>query len=141
MCYAGIGNRKTPPEGQRLAVRVGRRLAELGWILRTGGAPGADQAFLQGARAGRGRVELFLPWPRYEGFGPEPGVYPAPVPEAFALAAEIHPVWERLSQTVRTLHARNVHQILGPSLVRILGKTRRGFTRSRMAVLGYSRTP
>lgn len=66
--YAGVGSRKAPQEVLGLMERIARRLAVLGWMLRTGGAEGADQAFERGARAGGGTAEVFLPWPGYNGY-------------------------------------------------------------------------
>lgn len=115
--YAGVGSRQTPEPILQIMEKIGRRLAERGFLLRTGGAKGADQAFELGARATGGAVEVFLPWPGYNGYGLEAGVYRGPLStEAFQLAQEVHPAWANLSSGVRKLHARNMHQILGPSL-------------------------
>jgi hypothetical protein len=112
--YAGVGSRKAPEEVLKLMERIGKRLAELGWTLRTGGAEGADQAFERGARAGGGQVEVFLPWPGYNGHGN--GRLERPSVEAFQVAATLHPAWERLSPAVKKLMARNSHQVLGASM-------------------------
>ena len=94
------------------------RLAELGWGLRTGGPPGMDRAFEEGARKAGGRVEVFLPWPGYEGYREDdPAVaLVRPTAEAYRVAAEHHPAWEKLGRGVRALMARNSHQVLGASL-------------------------
>jgi hypothetical protein len=47
--YAGIGARKTPPDVLDLMTRIARRLCGLDFILRSGGAAGADSAFAAGA--------------------------------------------------------------------------------------------
>lgn len=112
--YAGVGSRKTPTEVLRLMERIGKRLAELGWTLRTGGAEGADQAFERGARAGGGGVEVFLPWPGFSGYSD--GRLKRPSAEAVRVAATLHPAWERLSPAARQLIARNGHQVLGASM-------------------------
>jgi hypothetical protein len=97
--------------------KIGRRLAEHKFLLRTGGAKGADQAFELGARMAGGAVEIFLPWPGYNGYGLRPEIYRGPLSiEAFQLAKDIHPAWAGLSSGVRKLHARNMHQILGADL-------------------------
>lgn len=116
--YAGVGSRKAPEQALRLARRVAARLAELGWGLRTGGAPGMDRAFEEGARKAGGRVEVFLPWPGYEGYREDdPAVaLVRPTAEAYRVAAEHHPAWEKLGRGVRALMARNSHQVLGPDL-------------------------
>jgi len=54
--YAGIGSRKTPPDILALMEACAYKLARYGWNLRSGGAPGADQAFERGvAQANRER--------------------------------------------------------------------------------------
>jgi hypothetical protein len=112
--YAGVGSRSAPDHVLKLMERIGFRLAELGWILRTGGAEGADQAFERGAQAGKGAVGVFLPWPGYNGY--DEAVLTAPTQEALELAASLHPAWGGLSQGVRKLMARNSHQVLGTHL-------------------------
>lgn len=111
--YVGGGSRKAPPEILALMERAASRLAQRGLILRSGGAEGADEAFLRGAVAGGGRVGLYLPWP---GFRHLSGVLAEPLPEAFAVATAHHPAWEKLSPGVRAPMARNVHVLLGPRL-------------------------
>lgn len=46
--YTGIGSRETPYEIQDLMKRIAFKLAENGWLLRSGGAEGADTAFENG---------------------------------------------------------------------------------------------
>jgi hypothetical protein len=103
---------------EELAARLARR----GWLLRTGISPGADQAFFRGARAGAGRVELYLPWPGFEADawadaqGPEVCVLMAPSAEAHELAARFHPRWQALAPRERQLLARDAHEVLGADL-------------------------
>lgn len=108
--YAGIGSRSTPADVLDLMRRAAYELAGRGFVLRTGGAGGADTAFADGAGDG---VQLFLPW---QGFNSLTSVFEVPLPAAFALAKEHHPAWERCSRGARALHARNCHQVLGPGL-------------------------
>ena len=121
MIYAGIGSRETPPEILETMDVAGLRLAKAGWILRTGGAPGADQAFWRGASWGHSHlVEVYLPWDGFEGFKegePSQGYVQAnPSPESFEIAKKYHPAWFKLSQGARRLMARNSHQVLGKDL-------------------------
>jgi hypothetical protein len=100
--------------------QAGSVLARRGWVLRTGMAGGADQAFYRGASA-HGALELYLPWPAFEAKarvsgGAEQFVLSQPTEAAHELAARFHPAWSRLSRAVRSLHARNAHQVLGPNL-------------------------
>jgi hypothetical protein len=118
--YAGIGSRRTPPDILDLMRHAGSALARSGWVLRTGMAGGADQAFYRGASA-HGALELYLPWPAFEekarvSGGAEQFVLSQPTEAAHELAARFHPAWSRLSRAVRSLHARNAHQVLGPDL-------------------------
>lgn len=129
LIYAGIGSRETPVPMLEIMWRVAWLLARQGWLLRSGGAPGADTAFDQGAIAGGGRREIYLP---HGGFfsdlrpaGPltDPS-YIVPqnrfsqdlVDRAYHLASEYHPGWIGLVDSHRDLMMRNVFQILGPDL-------------------------
>lgn len=113
--YAGIGSRETPPECLHLAGSLATRFREAGWILRSGHAPGADQAFERGAGA---IAELFLPWKGFERDTPLSAglVLREPKRSAYEVAARYHPAWENLLSGARALHARNCHQILGTHL-------------------------
>lgn len=108
--YAGIGSRETPPEILRLMSRVAMRLADRGYVLRSGGAAGADAAF----EAGSGFAsEIYLPW---RGFNDHESPLFEPTADAFKLAANLHPNWSRLDERSRCLMARNGHQVLGLDL-------------------------
>lgn len=135
--YAGIGSRETPEDVLLLMSQTAKKLAWQGWTLRSGGAPGADQAFQIGAATAatnplaklvtNGRPdpvppEIYLPWPGFESEFQRSLLHlhgetfirrSDPQTEAFAIAAEFHPAWSRLSHGGRALYARNVHQILG----------------------------
>jgi hypothetical protein len=117
--YAGIGSRSTPGTILELIRTTAYHLAAHGWTLRSGCAQGADSAFEDGAfeayfaNARRPKPELYLPWPRFEGRRRTVVAREEPQAEAFPIAAQFHPAWDRLSQGARRLHARNVHQVLG----------------------------
>lgn len=110
LIYAGIGSRRTPLEILKLmedfACAVGPYT-----VMRSGGAPGADDAFEFGATLGYGEREIYLPW---KGFNnrTDAKLY-EPTPEAMAIAEYYHPRWESLSQGGKKLHGRNTHQVLG----------------------------
>jgi len=117
--YAGIGSRETPPdvcEDMRLAAR---RLGQLGYTLRSGGAAGADEAFRLGS-AGYPQ-QIFTPW---RGFIRDPAADAAAIVvtecdtyhDALRIAEKFHPNWSACSPGARKLHARNVMQILGKDL-------------------------
>lgn len=119
--YAGIGSRATPPDMLELIESIAGTLAREGWVLRTGGSPGADQAFYRGARAAHGQVELFLPWPSFEANAWADGdsevrVSSTPSQDAYDLAARFHPAWDGVPSAARHLLARDGHQVLGRDL-------------------------
>lgn len=115
--YAGVGSRSTPFGGCAECTRAARRLAAAGWTLRTGGAPGADQAF----EAGTSRtdtVEVYLPWRSFEADRPfaHAARLTRPSAAAYEVAERHHPAWGRLSPGVHALLARNAHVVLGEHL-------------------------
>lgn len=109
MCYAGIGSRKTPHDVLEGMRRLAAYLDTAGFVLRSGGADGADTAFEDGAVC----AQIFLPWKEFN--NNTSALYP-PTPEAFEMAAKFHPAWGKCSRGARALHARNCHQVLGLSL-------------------------
>lgn len=111
--YAGIGSRQTPVEILEDMRRLGRDLAENGWVLRSGGADGADSAFEAGCDLMKGSKEIFLPWMGFN--GNESPLFNPSVNAAY-IASTLHPAWDKLSYGAQKLHARNCHQILGEHL-------------------------
>ena len=112
--YAGIGSRRTPARVLAVMTRTAAELGKRGWMLRSGGARGADAAFERGAAETPAGAEIFLPW---NGFGerlPRTGRREAAVNrEAEEETARHHPAWQDLSRGVRKLMARNAQIILG----------------------------
>lgn len=97
--YTGIGSRSTPLEVCYQMTELAQLFAKSGWILRSGGAAGADSAFEKGAS----KKEIFKPTDN--------------IPElAFEIAAKHHPTWNGLKPYIKKLHARNVQQVLGKNL-------------------------
>lgn len=116
--YAGIGSRETPKTICKMMELIAFGLGRQGFTCRTGGADGADLAFLKGAkeaffRRGTARPELFLPWP---GFNGNHSSFSVPPTEAHAIARKYHPGYDRLPQSVQKLMARNAQQIQGRDL-------------------------
>lgn len=62
--YAGIGSRKAPQAVLDGFYRLGKALAEMGLVLRSGRAEGADSYFERGCIDGGGRCEIYVPCPR-----------------------------------------------------------------------------
>lgn len=118
--YTGIGSRGTPESVLNIMDWLAGELAFRNYILRSGGASGADQAFEKGVseigiRIPEDYVEIYLPWPSFE-IENRSFIKPTrydPQEEAFEVAKEYHPSWNKLSQGAKKLHARNVHQVLG----------------------------
>lgn len=97
--YAGVGARKTPQDVLNLMSYIAIKLSTCGFILRSGGAKGADTAFEQGAGH---KKEIF-----YANDA---------TPEAIAIARQFHPAWNKLSDYPIKLHGRNSFQVLGRDL-------------------------
>ena len=89
---------------------IARLLCVCGYVLRSGGAPGADSAFEAGVH--NSLKEIWLPWPNFNGNRSK--LFPSA--DAFTLAKKYHPKWNKLYDTSKKLHARNGHQILGADL-------------------------
>jgi hypothetical protein len=114
MVYAGIGSRQTPKDILAVMTDVADLLAQANGVLRTGAAPGADQAFEFGATLGGGEIETYLPWEGFE--GRQDGTLLEPSKLALEVGEEFHPRWKYLKQGAKKLIARNSHQVLGKSL-------------------------
>ena len=111
--YTGVGSRETPPTILKEMHHIAYQLAIAGWMLRSGGANGADTAFEHGCDAARGSMEIYLPWGF---FNHNPSLLDKPSSDAMLIAAEIHNGWKYLKEPARLLMARNVHQVLGEDL-------------------------
>ncbi|GIK44892.1 MAG: hypothetical protein BroJett012_07950 [Betaproteobacteria bacterium] len=108
-CYAGIGSRETPKAILATMRKIAIRLGEMGYTLRSGGADGADTAFEEAAKS----KEIFLPWPDFNG---RKSVFGVPSDGALEVASTLHPGWAKLGNSVKALHGRNSHQVLGEDL-------------------------
>lgn len=113
IAYTGIGSRKAAAGVIQLMQGIARRLAARGFVLRSGGADGADMAFEIGA--GDGPKEIYLPWRGFKG-NRSPLYNLTNSAAAAEIAATIRPAWPRLKPSVQGLHTRNVHQVLGQDL-------------------------
>lgn len=113
--YAGIGARNTPDEVLDVMFDIADELEQLGYILRTGGALGADTAFYDGV-IDKSNVELYLPWKGYNGYDAKV----IPITEASLDIAKLyHPNWSSCKPAVQKLHARNNNIILGRDVINI----------------------
>ena len=112
MIYTGIGSRETPEQILATMILIGKYLAEKGWVLRSGGAKGADSAFEEGCDSVGGLKEIYIPW---QGFNGRTGIVVA-TPEAEVMASKYHPAWDKCSSGAKKLHTRNIPQVLGEDL-------------------------
>jgi hypothetical protein len=93
--------------------QIAEQLDQDGWMLRSGHAEGADQAF----EIGTNKMEIHLPWAGYNNAAHGyPYVVPKPLPAIVEIAARYHPKWDELSNPVKLLMCRNVTIILGKVL-------------------------
>ncbi len=125
MIYTGIGARKTPGNILHAMVQVGEFMYNAGHTLRSGGAQGADRAFEIGADRSFGLKrnagerdpstlkEIYLPSPGWN--GNDSPLYNVGQ-DAERVASLFHPAWDRLSDFVKKLMARNAYQMLGLDL-------------------------
>lgn len=112
--YTGIGSRNTPLEIQEIETNIARKLSELGWVLRSGGAEGSDKAFESGA----GKKEIYLPWRGFN--GSESSLFLESfekriLDEAEIIARDNHPN-PNLTASILKMMTRNTFQILGKRL-------------------------
>jgi len=109
--YTGIGARKTPKDILSLMTKISLYLSKKGYILRSGGAEGADKAFEEGVL--EELKEIFLPWPN---FNNNKANFVPISKEAMEMAKKYHPYWINLKEGAKKLQARNCYQVLGKNL-------------------------
>ena len=113
MYYTGIGSRRTPKDVLEMFAHLGEWLGARGYILRSGGANGADSAFESGCNQVFGGKEIYLPW---KGFNNNDSPLYNVGPRAISMAREFHPAWDRLNDAGKLLMARNVYQLFGTGI-------------------------
>jgi len=126
---AGVGARELTRAGRAACAALGAALARGGHVLRTGGSPGADQAFAHGAATEGGAVEVVLPWAGFAAGALPAGArlhaFDPPRDAAWeALARRLCPGWDALPVddhgapgARRRLLARNVAVVAGDARV------------------------
>lgn len=127
--YTGIGSRETTYLICRTMSDLASRLCSKGWVLRSGGAAGADQAFESGVdchvkKLSSNTAEIYLPWNGFNNkFTSLDSAY---------LAADKFPSRNKAIELLKSvcgnshvrclsfgalkLHIRNIHQVLGKDL-------------------------
>ena len=97
--YAGIGSRNTPENIQAIMTKLATKLESLGWVLRSGGADGADSAFELGVLSHQNK-EIYTANTEMKDF-------------ALNSVKQFHPVPHKLNEYTTKLMARNYYQIMG----------------------------
>lgn len=97
----GVGSRKVDAKGIARIREIAALMNCAGYVLRSGGANGSDSVFEQNME----KKEIYLPNQDID-------------PRCFEIAATVHPVWDKLPDYAKRLHARNVYQVLGKDLNR-----------------------
>lgn len=122
--YTGVGSRKTPKDILDFMVLCGKRLADLNYIGRSGGADGADTAFWEGFELCQKldkKFEMYLPWDNFNNYNSYQkhiidSSKTSNFQEAINLMKTVHPAPNNLSRGATNLHGRNVYQVLGYNL-------------------------
>ena len=102
--YAGIGSRKTPVEIQNKMVSIATQFSNLNYVLRSGGAAGADKAFERGAKS----KEIFKPQDQKLEWEQKRKI--------LNIMRQLHPAPHRLSSFAKMCHVRNIQIVLGEDL-------------------------
>lgn len=125
--YAGIGSRNTPKEILHIMCQLGYVMAENSYVLRSGGAKGADTYFQMGCQEWckdnsvdfSERQEIFLPWDGFNDLSPKGnnGITLENHWLALEITHDTHPNANRLTNTQMQLMMRNVSQVYGNNQV------------------------
>lgn len=127
MYYTGVGSREISSEEASIIVAVSTYLADLGFILRSGHAKGSDECFEYGAllstksNANYNR-DIYVPWNSFDGAKVESTLINVGDWDNYkldwveSLARVVHGGWHNLSSGAKTLHSRNIPQVLGNDL-------------------------
>jgi len=112
--YTGIGSRDIPTDIGITMRSLAIVLARNGFILRSGGAAGADSAFEEGCDVEGGGKEIYLPWERFRN---NSSTLHYISPEAIELAEDYYGQnWLYTKTTTKKFMARNMYQVTGQDL-------------------------
>ena len=106
-----IGSRQTPLHILAIMQVLSKYFYKSGWILRSGGADGADTAGATHYPVNDPLREIYVPWKNFNNV--EDGIHDGDVDDAEVIASCVHPAWHRCKIGAKKLHSRNVFQILG----------------------------
>lgn len=102
MKCAAIGRREIDKDGIGFCYETGKTLATFGVLMRTGGAVGADTAFIQGYKAYGGNPKIFYKEDATEA--------------ALKMASKNHSAWNKCNDYSQRLLARNCQILFGQDL-------------------------
>lgn len=151
--YTMVGSRDITPYHYNALRVISRRMNVLGYVVRSGGADGADTAAYEG---GFPNTEVYLPWEGFNGLTAKKGEHVNAkeldnYEKAKYMASMFHPAWDSLKDGAKALHTRNVYQVLGfnlddPSLVLICcappnGKSVKGGTATAFEIAKHYKVP
>ena len=114
--WAGIGSRETPEEIQDMMTEIASYLEDIGYILRSGNAQGADQAFAKGVKRA---AQIWLPWMEFNqwfSLSHSEHKYAVINPDdedAYSSIEKYHPKPKSLGHAAIKLMARNFRQVIG----------------------------
>jgi len=128
--WTGVGSRETPPDILLMMELIGKVLTDLGYILRSGGAEGADTAFYAGCKKSAmfevNKPIIYISWNGMDAYGknwyhdPSIGYYNAKRYPTWNIANEmafnLRGSFERLGWKGIAHHTRNVFQVIGDDL-------------------------
>lgn len=112
--YTGVGSRKTPWYICNIMTTLASILESQNFILRSGGAEGADQAFEKGVSNPDNKMS-FLEQALFVENGKNILYLKEQIQEAriYIFNNNIHSIWLRLPEKHKSMHTRNIFQVLG----------------------------
>lgn len=125
--FTGVGSRETPDDILTLMRGYSKAMVLRSWVLRSGGANGADSAFCAGwfdalyENINIQDAEIYLLWHGFNDYSKDSKncklvVDKAIISQAQEILRTVHPAYERLTRGPLALHTRNVYQVLGSDL-------------------------
>ncbi len=111
--YAGIGSRRTPVSITTKMSMIAKYLAGKDFVLTSGGADGADDAFEKGAGD---KKQIFLPFNKFNGRTVDNDKFFTYHEDSYAIASRFYRNLANAKLTTQKMMCRNVHQVLGLDL-------------------------
>lgn len=105
--FAGIGSRSAPSDFKVVVEKITPFLIKKNFILRSGGAEGADSFWAESYEKHGGQAEIYLPW---LGFNESKSKLLWQQKD-WDVAAKFHPNWDNLKLGAKQLMARNTCQL------------------------------